>query len=131
MRKLIFSINITLDGFIDHTTMIADDELHEKASELLRSADVVLYGRKAYQLMAEAWSGAPLDKTLSPRVREFADTMNAMEKIVYSTTLKNVSWKTKILRSVDPAAVRAMKRLPGKGYFIRSRSRYCTNLYEI
>jgi dihydrofolate reductase len=45
MRKLIFSINMTLDGYIDHTAVIADDELHEKASELLRSVDIVLYGR--------------------------------------------------------------------------------------
>ena len=54
MRKVIAAINMTLDGFCDHTSMIADDEMHQHYSELLRSADTVLYGRITYQLM-EYW----------------------------------------------------------------------------
>jgi dihydrofolate reductase len=114
MRKLIFSINMTLDGYIDHNAVIADDELHERASELLRGAEIILYGRIAYQLMADYWPTAPLDPTLSPSVREFANTINRIQKIVYSKTLKNVSWDTKIARKVDPDEIRAMKLLPGK-----------------
>jgi dihydrofolate reductase len=114
MRKLIFSTNVTLDGFIDHTAVIADDELHEKASELLRSVDVILYGRIAYQLLAEYWPTAPSDESLSPSVKEFAITINQVDKIVYSKTIENVSWNTKIVREVDPKEIRAMKFLPGK-----------------
>ncbi|HEY8780412.1 MAG TPA: hypothetical protein VIM16_02255 [Mucilaginibacter sp.] len=55
MRKLIASINITLDGFCDHTAVIADDELHQNANELLRSADTILFGRITYQLMESGW----------------------------------------------------------------------------
>jgi len=44
MRKLIAAINMTLDGFCDHTAMIADDELHQHYKELLRNADTLLYG---------------------------------------------------------------------------------------
>jgi dihydrofolate reductase len=51
MRKIIFAINNTINGFADHTVMIADAELHDFFSDLLDEVDVVLYGRKTYQLM--------------------------------------------------------------------------------
>jgi dihydrofolate reductase len=114
MRKLIFSINMTLDGFIDHTAVVADDELHDRASDLLRRVDLILYGRIAYQLMAEYWPTAPTDPSLSPSVMEFANTINPIRKIVYSKTMESVSWNTRIVRAVDPEEIRALKRLPGK-----------------
>lgn len=42
MKKLIAAMNMTLDGFCDHTAMIADDEVHEHYSDLLRSADALI-----------------------------------------------------------------------------------------
>ena len=54
MGKLIAAINMTLDGFCDHTAMIADDELHEHYSDLISNAGALLYGRVTYQLM-EYW----------------------------------------------------------------------------
>ena len=54
MRKLIAAINMTLDGFCDHTAMFADDEIHQHYNELLRNAGILLYGRITYQLM-EYW----------------------------------------------------------------------------
>lgn len=50
MRKLIATINMTLDGFYDHTAIIPDDEIHQHYADLLSSADTVLYGRITYQL---------------------------------------------------------------------------------
>ena len=55
MRSLIASINITLDGFCDHTAVIADDELHRNTNELLSRADTLLFGRVTYQLMESGW----------------------------------------------------------------------------
>ena len=55
MRKLIAAINMTLDGFCDHTAAIADDELHEHYNELLSTADTILWGRITYQLMESYW----------------------------------------------------------------------------
>ena len=43
MRKLIAAINMTLDGFFDHTAMIADEEIHQHYNELLRNADTLIY----------------------------------------------------------------------------------------
>lgn len=54
MKKVIAAINMTLDGFCDHTSGIPDDEIHQYYADLLRSADTALYGRITYQLM-EFW----------------------------------------------------------------------------
>ncbi len=45
---------MSLDGFCDHTEMSSDDEIHQHYTELLKSADTVLYGRITFQLM-EYW----------------------------------------------------------------------------
>jgi dihydrofolate reductase len=55
MRNVIFAINITLDGCCDHTKGIADDELLEHYTQLLREADLQVFGRKTYQLMVPYW----------------------------------------------------------------------------
>ena len=51
MRKIIAAINMTLDGFCDHTAIQPDEELHRYYAELLDNAGVILYGRITYQLM--------------------------------------------------------------------------------
>ncbi len=51
MRRAIAAINMTLDGFCDHTAGIADEELHQHYAELIDNAGVILYGRITYQLM--------------------------------------------------------------------------------
>jgi len=55
MRKLIFGINLTLDGCCDHTKVSGDDELHEYYARFLRRVDTLLYGRKTYELMVPFW----------------------------------------------------------------------------
>ena len=55
MRNLIYAINITLDGCCDHTKMIADEEMLEYYTHLLRDVDLLVYGRKTYQLMVPYW----------------------------------------------------------------------------
>jgi dihydrofolate reductase len=97
MRKLISSINITLDGFCNHTAVIADDELHENANELFRNADTVLFGRKTYQLMEDGWPPVVKKPTGHKAVDEFAVLIDNINKIVFSHTLKSVSWKNATL----------------------------------
>lgn len=93
MRKLIAAINMTLDGFCDHTAGIADDELHQHYSELLRSADTILYGRITYQLM-EYWRTVLNHPTGNKSMDEFAVTIDKISKIVFSNTLKSVEWES-------------------------------------
>src|SRR5271165_1085341 len=55
MRNVIYAINITLDGCCDHTKMIADEEIHEYFTDLMRDVDLLVFGRKTYQLMVPFW----------------------------------------------------------------------------
>jgi len=55
MRKIIYGINITLDGCCDHTKGIGDKETHEYFTDLLRQVDLLVYGRKTYELMVPFW----------------------------------------------------------------------------
>lgn len=97
MRKLIAAINMTLDGFCDHTAMMADDETHQHFTELLRSADTILFGRITYQLM-EYWKTVVENPTGNGSTDDFARTIDNISKIVFSRTLKSVDWKNTELK---------------------------------
>ncbi|MGB8194213.1 MAG: dihydrofolate reductase family protein [Chitinophagaceae bacterium] len=98
MRKLIAAINMTLDGFCNHTAMIADDEIHEHYNELLRNADTLLYGRITYQLMESYWPSVVKNPTGNKPTDDFAVLIDDIPKIVFSRTLKNVDWKNTTLK---------------------------------
>ena len=98
MRKLIAAINMTLDGFCDHTAMIADEEIHQHYNELLRNADILIYGRITYQLMESYWPSVVKNPTGNKPMDEFAVLIDNISKIVFSRTLKNVDWKNTILK---------------------------------
>jgi dihydrofolate reductase len=122
MRKLIAAINMTLDGFCDHTAGIADDELHQHYNELLSDAGTVLYGRITYQLM-EYWATVVKNPTGNKSIDEFAITMDAIPKIVFSHTLKNVEWKTAKLAKRDiKEEVLELRQQTGKSILVGSPS---------
>ena len=106
-RKLIWAINVTIDGFADHTAVIADDELHDFHTDLLGNVDIVLFGRKTYQLMESYWPVAPEDPAATKSMIKFANTINSIPKIVFSKTLQKVAWnntrliKEKITEEVE------------------------------
>src|SRR6185312_7017038 len=89
MRKLIAAMNMTLDGFCDHTSMIADNELHEHYNELLSNADTLLYGRITYQLMESYWPTVVKNPNGNKPTDEFGVLIDDIEKIVFSHTLTN------------------------------------------
>ena len=93
MRKLIAAINMTLDGFCDHTAIIPDDEIHQHYADLLSNADTVIYGRITFQLM-QYWQTVVENPTGNKAMDEFALVMDNIQKIVFSHTLKNVEWKS-------------------------------------
>jgi dihydrofolate reductase len=55
MRNLIYTINLTLDGCFDHTKMVPEEELFEYYTRLVRDADLLVYGRKTYEIMVPYW----------------------------------------------------------------------------
>jgi dihydrofolate reductase len=122
MRKLIAAMNVTLDGYCDHTAMSADDEIHEHYTELLRGADTLLYGRVTYQLM-EYWRGIVEIPTGNKATDDFARVIDGCSKIVYSRTLESVDWKgAELRREIDEDEIRDLKRRSGKDLLVGSPS---------
>lgn len=123
MRKLIAAINVTLDGFCDHTAMIADDELHQHYNELLANAGVILYGRKTYQLMESAWPAVVETPTGNKPMDDFAVLIQDVPKVVFSRTLNHLGWKNATLAKRDvKEEVLELKQQRGKDLLVGSPS---------
>jgi dihydrofolate reductase len=97
MRNVIFAINITLDGCCDHTKAIADEELLDHYTLLLRDADLLVYGRKTYQLMVPYWPDIAKNHSETRAENEFADTFDSKNKIVFSQSLATAEDKNTII----------------------------------
>ena len=114
---------MTLDGFCDHTAMIADDEIHEHYNELLRNADTIIWGRITYQLMESYWPSVVKNPTGNKPEDEFAVLIDNISKIVFSRTLKNVDWKnTKLKKEVIKEEILELKLQSGKNILVGSPS---------
>jgi len=100
MRKLIFAINTTLDGCVDHTKGFADDETHEYFTNLLREIDLLVFGRITYQLMVPFWPEVAKSQSMSKASNEFAKAFDSINKVVFSRSLDSVEDKnTRIVRT--------------------------------
>ena len=115
MRNLIFAINITLDGCCDHTKTIADEELLEYYTHLMRDVDLQVFGRKTYQLMVPYWPDVAKNPSETKADREFADTFVSKDKIVFSQSLENAEDKnTTIVRTNLQDEIVRLKHEQGK-----------------
>lgn len=123
MRKLIAGINMTLDGYCDHTAMIADDEIHQHYNDLLRDAGTLIYGRITYQLMECYWPLLVKDPSGNQQADEFAVLIDNISKMVYSRTLEDVTWKnTELKHELIREEIVALKQQPGKSILVGSPS---------
>src|SRR5215510_1625721 len=100
MRNVIFAINITLDGCCDHTKQLADDETHEYFTQLLREVDLLVFGRKTYQLMVPFWPEVAKNQSMTKASNEFATTFDSIKKVVFSRSLGSAEDRnTRIVRT--------------------------------
>lgn len=114
MAKLIYAVNVSLDGYnedeqgdIDWT--ISDSEMYAFWTDFERSIGTYLYGRRIYESMVY-WETASISGDQPEVIKEFAQIWRAAEKIVYSRTLEAVSSiRTRIEREFDPDAIRRLK----------------------
>ena len=119
MRKVVFAINITVDGCCGHESVLADDELHEHFTGLLRDSDLEIFGRNTYHLMYPYWHDVAVGQSESKATNEFARTFDSIPKIVFSTTLQNAEWNnTTIRRSNLQEEIAKLKQEPGKNISI-------------
>jgi dihydrofolate reductase len=119
MRKLIYAINVTLDGCCDHTKMIADEETHEYFTKLLRDVDLQVFGRKTYQLMVPYWPDVAKDESATKADKEFARAFDSTKKVVFSRSLDSAGDKnTRIVRTDLREEMLKLKQEPGKDILV-------------
>jgi dihydrofolate reductase len=102
MGRLIYCLNVSLDGFVESSDKrldwtVVDDELHTWFNDQARTLDASLYGRRLYELMAAYWPTAELDPQATDPEREFARIWNATPKFVFSTSLSSVGWNSRLV----------------------------------
>jgi dihydrofolate reductase len=117
MRNLIYAINLTIDGCCDHTKMIADGEMHEYHTRLVRDADLLVYGRKTYQLMVPFWPDVAKNHSGETKaLNEFAQAFDSINKIiVFSRTLDRAEGRnTRIVRTNLQDEILKLKQEQGK-----------------
>ena len=121
MGPLRYSINVTLDGCVDHRAGSTDEELHRFWAENLAQADALLFGRVTYEMMQAAWrwpANGLRPEWMAEWMEPFARTIDAAKKYVVSGTLSQVEWNAELLRGDLVKAVEQLKREPGKGLFV-------------
>ena len=102
MGKLIYSMNVSLDGFVetpDHSLDWAtiDDEIHGWWNDQERGLDASIYGRRLYEGMASHWPTAESDPDLTPVMLDFARIWNAKPRIVFSDSLESVDSNSRLV----------------------------------
>lgn len=123
MRPLRYSINVTLDGCCDHRAIMPNEDLHRHATDIIASADVLLFGRVTYQMMEEAWRPVALMQQRPDWVADwmvpFAQTIHTAKKYVVSASLAKVDWNAELVPPDQlESVVRALKQQPGKGIYL-------------
>jgi dihydrofolate reductase len=118
VRPLRYSINVTLDGCVDHRAIVPDEELHRHATEIIAQADALLFGRVIYQMMEAAFRPPAPAGTRPDSLEPFARTINAAKKYVVSSTLAMVDWNAELVRGDLKQAVEQLKRESGRGLYV-------------
>lgn len=118
MRKLVYSMMVSLDGFVetaDHKLdwVIIDEELHRFANDQARERGAFIYGRRLYELMADYWPTADADPSAPEYIVEFARIWKDKPKIVVSRTLESVEWNSRLVRDDVAHEIARLKQQPG------------------
>ena len=145
MRRIVMFNRVSADGFFAAADgnldwIVRDEEVDRHGASGIPSTDTVILGRRTYEQFASFWpqvldSPAPVDPHgpggFSPELHAFARALTDMTKVVFSTTLKDVTcmWKnSRLQRDIDPDAIAAMKRQPGKDMIIFGSGSIVTQL---
>ena len=119
MRNIIFAINTTLDGCVDHAKQVADDETHEYFTDLLREVDLGVFGRITHQLMVPFWPEVARTQSMDKASNEFAKAFVSINKIVFSRTLDGAEDKnTRIVRTNLRDEILKLKQEHGKSILL-------------
>ena len=121
MRKVIFDINLTIDGCCDHTKLSGNDEIYDYFVNLFRDIDLFVFGRKTYELMVPFWPDTAKNRSGTTKaMNEFAQAFDAVEKtVVFSRSLDKAEGKnTRIVRTSPQDEILKLKQEEGKAISI-------------
>lgn len=129
MRNVIFAINITLDGCCDHTKTImeqpgqgpieSNEEIYEYYTALMRDVDLLVFGRKTYQLMVPFWPDVAKNHSGTRAANDFAQTFDSISKVVFSRSLESAEGSnTRIVRTKLQDEILKLKHEQGKDILI-------------
>ena len=134
MRRIVMFNRVTADGYFSAADgkldwAIPEEELEKGAAGNLPGADTILFGRKTYQLFESFWPNVLQDSPTapdphapgrkSPELRAMATWINEATKLVFSRTLKEVTWKnSRLIHEFDPREMEAAKKQPGKDMMV-------------
>jgi dihydrofolate reductase len=114
MRKVIYGINLSLDGCCEHTKFSGGNDILEYFTQLMQGVDLIIYGRKTYELMVPYWPDVAKDPNAGKPDSEFAKTFDSINKVVFSRTLTGVDDKnTRIARTGLKDEILKLKQQPG------------------
>lgn len=114
MRNVIYAINMSIDGCVGHTSFggSPDEELFNYFTSLLQDVDLIVYGRKMYEIMFPYWAEEANRGTKWET--EFAQRITDLDKIVFSRSLDSVEYNTRIVRTDPVEELLKLKQAPGK-----------------
>ncbi len=119
MRKVVYSMMVSLDGFVEGPNreldwIIIDEEVHTFSNDEARQTGTFLYGRRLYELMANYWPTADKDPSIPEYMAEFARIWREKPKVVFSRTLEKVEWNSRLVRDNVAEEVMKLKEQPGE-----------------
>jgi dihydrofolate reductase len=115
MRNLIYGINLTIDGCCDHTKGIADEDVHDYFTQLIREAGVLVYGRKTYELMVPFWPDIAKNQSMTRALNEFARAFDSVPRVVFSRSIDSVDDENaRVVRTGLKDEILKLKQEPGK-----------------
>jgi dihydrofolate reductase len=126
MRRIIISMNVTLNGFMADTEGGLDWHFQNWTSDMaqllgqqLHRADTILLGRNTYNAMAGHWPLVSMSLSISREDIPYADLINAIEKVVYSGTLKQPGWNnSRVIKGNLRQQIIKLKQQTGKDIMV-------------
>jgi dihydrofolate reductase len=134
MRRIVVFDHVTADGYFaapdgNLEWVVQDEEVAKGGVEGMSGTDTILFGRRTYELFEGFWPHAVDDSPTapdphgagrrSPEMRAMAIWLNETTKLVFSRTLKGVTWRnSRLLHELDPREIEAMKRQSGKDMIV-------------
>jgi dihydrofolate reductase len=93
-------------------------EIHQYFTHVMRDVDLLVFGRKTYQLMVPFWPEVAKNHSQTKAMNEFAQTFDSIDKIVFSQSLDSAEGNTRIARTELQDEIRKLKQEQGKHILI-------------